>query len=53
MSLHSLSRPCHHLDGLVKFNDEVDDMSWYIIDIQKSPSNEPDADPNERLVLDA
>lgn len=53
MSLHALSRSCRHSGGLVKFNGDVDNMSEHIVGIQKPPPNEPDANLNEGVVLDA
>lgn len=35
MTLHALSRACHHPDGLVRFSKGSDDMSGYIVGISK------------------
>ena len=53
MSLHAISRVCHHPDGMVNFIDGVDNMRGHIVDIPKLPPNEPEADLNDGLVLDA
>lgn len=49
MSLHTLSRSCHHSDGLVKFIGRVDEMSKHIVGIKKPPPKEPVANLNEGL----
>ncbi|GJS07057.1 hypothetical protein Tco_0363853 [Tanacetum coccineum] len=49
MTLHAVSRTCHHPDGLVYFSKGSDDMSNYIVAISK-PSN---TEVIEGLVLDA
>ncbi|GJU04921.1 hypothetical protein Tco_1121351 [Tanacetum coccineum] len=53
MTLHAVSRACHHPDGLVRFSKEADDMSGYIVGISKPSNKESDIEVREGLALDA
>ena len=53
MTLHALSRACHHPDGLVRFSKGSEDMSGYIMGISKPSNKESETKGTEGLVLDA
>ncbi|GJZ83759.1 hypothetical protein Tco_0648932 [Tanacetum coccineum] len=53
MTLHAVSRACHHPDGLVRLFKEPDDMSGYIVGIFKHSNKESDIEATEGLALDA
>ena len=53
MTLHAVSRACHHPDGLVRFSKGPDDMSGYIVGISKPSNKEPETKVTTGLVLDA
>ncbi|GJX51853.1 hypothetical protein Tco_0278698 [Tanacetum coccineum] len=53
MTLHAVSRVCHHPDGLVRFSKGSDDMSNYIVGISKPSNTESKTKVIEGLVLDA
>ncbi|GJZ27149.1 hypothetical protein Tco_0571402 [Tanacetum coccineum] len=53
MTLHVVTRACHHLDGLVRFSVGSDNMSGYIVGISKSSNKETEINVTEGLVLDA
>ncbi|GJV07725.1 hypothetical protein Tco_1345381 [Tanacetum coccineum] len=53
MTLHVVSRACHHQDGFVFFSKGPDDMSSYIVVISKSSNMESKTEVIKGLVLDA
>ena len=53
MTLHALSRACHHPDGLVRFSKGSDDMIGYIVGISKPSIKESETKGTEGMVLDA
>ncbi|GJX42184.1 hypothetical protein Tco_0257174 [Tanacetum coccineum] len=53
MTLHAVTRGCHHPDGLIRFSIRSDDMSGYIIGISKPSNKEIETNVTEGLVLDA
>ncbi|GJZ91856.1 hypothetical protein Tco_0663921, partial [Tanacetum coccineum] len=53
MTLHAVSRACHHPDGLVRFSKGSDDMSGYNVGILKRSNMKFKTELIEGLVLDA
>nr|GEV42444.1 putative reverse transcriptase domain-containing protein [Tanacetum cinerariifolium] len=53
MDLHTVSRACHHPDGLVCFSKGSDDMSRYIVGILKPFNKESGTEITEGLVFNA
>ncbi|GJV62959.1 hypothetical protein Tco_1473787 [Tanacetum coccineum] len=53
MTLHAVSRVCHHPDGLVCFPIAFDDMSGYIVGISRPSVMKSETEVIEGLVLDA
>ncbi|PWA98187.1 villin/Gelsolin [Artemisia annua] len=52
MTLHAVSRACHHPDGLVHFAEGSNDMSGYIVGISNPSNKESETKVTEGLVLD-
>ena len=53
MSIHAVSRACHHADGLVRFSKGANDMGGYIVGISMPPTMESGNKLYEGFVLDA
>lgn len=52
MTLHVVSRPCHHTNGLIRFITRADDLTCYIFGILKSYTKESSTNVIRGLVLD-
>ncbi|KAL6583854.1 hypothetical protein OROMI_003143 [Orobanche minor] len=52
MSIHAMSRACHHHEGLVRVTDEVGDLEGCIVGILKPSNKECDINVNVGLTLD-